>query len=405
MTSRFRPIGAVTIVVAASLVFGALSAPAWATDYPSWSDVENAKKNEAAKRAQIQKIQKIIDGLEAQAAELAKAAQLAAEDYNQARDRLDQATAEADRLDEVAAAASDASAVSLSRARAVVAQLARMGGGDVSTQLMFAPAAEADDLLYRLSTMSKLNEASAALLVQARLDENVAASTAAQATVAKQAREQRAADAEAALSQAKTAAADAQAKVSAQNSVSKTLYAQLASLKGTTAQTERDYQAGVEWEKAQEAVKDPPKPPANSDDDGDTTTDQPNSAVVNGAIAYAKKQLGEPYVWGAMGPSGWDCSGLTKASYASVGVYIGTHSSNNQWDYLKSKKKLVPYDQLRAGDLLFYSSGGSTSGSKYHVTLYIGDGLMIEAPYPGTNVRIKPVRFGDLVPYAGRPTG
>ncbi|MDQ1556533.1 MAG: peptidoglycan DL-endopeptidase CwlO, partial [Actinomycetota bacterium] len=40
-----------------------------------------------------------------------------------------------------------------------------------------------------------------------------------------------------------------------------------------------------------------------------------------------------------------------------------------------------------------------------HVTLYIGGGNMIEAPYPGEVVRIRPVRYGDLVPYAGRPTG
>jgi peptidoglycan DL-endopeptidase CwlO len=402
---RFRPAGAVVLVVAATLVFGALTPPAWATDYPTWSDVENAKKNEAAKRAQIVKIQEIIDGLEADAAALTKSAQMAAEDYNQARDRLDAATAEADRLTEVATTAKANAELSLNRARAVVVELARMGAGDVSAQLMFAPASEADDLLYRLGTMSKLNDSSTELLAQAQLDENVAESTAAQAAVAQQARQQLASDAETALATAKVAAADAQAKVSKQNSVANTLYAQLAALKGTTSQVEKDYQAGLEWEKAQNAVKDPPKPPTGSDDSNDTTTDQPNSAIVDGAIAFAKKQLGEPYVWGAMGPNSWDCSGLTKASYSSVGVYVGTHSSNNQWDYLKSKKKLVPYDELQPGDLLFYSTGGSTTGSKYHVTLYIGDGLMIEAPYPGTNVRTKPVRFGDLVPYAGRPTG
>jgi cell wall-associated NlpC family hydrolase len=100
----------------------------------------------------------------------------------------------------------------------------------------------------------------------------------------------------------------------------------------------------------------------------------------------------------------WDCSGLTKASYASVGVYIGTHSATNQYATMAAAGRLVPYNELVAGDLLFYSSGGSTTGTKYHVTLYAGGGLMIEAPYPGTTVRKVPVRFGDLVPYAGRPT-
>jgi peptidoglycan DL-endopeptidase CwlO len=400
--SRTRPLGAIVFVIAASVVIGGVSAPAWATDYPTWSDVENAKKNEKAKQAQIAELEKFINGLEANAAALAKDALIANEAYNQAAEKLESATLVATQLTDASDAAALEAERSRTRASAVVAQLARLSGNDMTVQLMLSPADDADDLLYRLGTMSKLSESSATLLAKAKVDANVAASTASQAAAAQEVREQLASDADKALKKAQAAADDAKAKVSTQNAAANTLYAQLAALKGTTSQTEKEYQAGVEWEKAQEAIKDPPKP---TDGTGDTTTDEPNSAAVDTAIAYAKKQLGEPYVWGAMGPSGWDCSGLTKASYSAAGVYIGTHSSNNQWDYLKSKKKLVAYDDVRPGDLLFYSTGGSTSGSKYHVTMYIGNGQMIEAPYPGTNVRIKPVRFGDLVPYAGRPTG
>jgi cell wall-associated NlpC family hydrolase len=93
-------------------------------------------------------------------------------------------------------------------------------------------------------------------------------------------------------------------------------------------------------------------------------------------------------------------------SYASAGVYIGTHSVNNQYQTMKSQGRLVAINKIRAGDLLFYSGGGSTAnGSMYHVTMYIGGGLMIEAPRAGVPVRIVGVRWGDLVPYAGRPTG
>ena len=91
-------------------------------------------------------------------------------------------------------------------------------------------------------------------------------------------------------------------------------------------------------------------------------------------------------------------------AYASVGVYIGTHSAGNQYTTMANAGRLVPLAGLATGDLLFYSAGGSPSGSKYHVTLYIGNGQMIEAPRPGALVRIMPVRYGDLVPYAGRPT-
>ncbi len=64
----------------------------------------------------------------------------------------------------------------------------------------------------------------------------------------------------------------------------------------------------------------------------------------------------------------------------------------------------MPYAYRQPGDLLFYSDGGSTSASKYHVAIYIGNDQMIEAPYPGVNVRIAAVRFGDLVPLVGRPS-
>ena len=111
------------------------------------------------------------------------------------------------------------------------------------------------------------------------------------------------------------------------------------------------------------------------------------------------------YQFGGSGPNVWDCSGLTRAAYASVGVYIGTHSATNQYNTMASSGRLVPFSSRTAGDLLFYSNGGSTSGSKYHVAIYIGNGYMIEAPYEGQPVRIRPVRSGDLVPYVGHPTG
>ena len=104
-----------------------------------------------------------------------------------------------------------------------------------------------------------------------------------------------------------------------------------------------------------------------------------------------------------MGPDAWDCSGLTKASYASVGVYIGTHSASNQYNTMAAAGRLVNISQLQAGDLLFYSTGGSTGGSKYHVTIYLGGGQMIEAPRPGVTVRIVPMPLRRPGPVRGTP--
>lgn len=91
-------------------------------------------------------------------------------------------------------------------------------------------------------------------------------------------------------------------------------------------------------------------------------------------------------------------------AYAAAGVAIGGHSATRQYSTAASRDRLVPYAQAQPGDLIFYSTGGATSGSKYHVTLYIGGGQMIEAPYPGKTVRIVAVRSYDRVPYVARPT-
>ena len=91
-------------------------------------------------------------------------------------------------------------------------------------------------------------------------------------------------------------------------------------------------------------------------------------------------------------------------SYASVGVYIGWHSATAQYNVLAAQKKLVPFQDAQRGDLIWWSQEDAFSGDKYHVAIYLGDGMMLEAPNPARTVRIVPVRYGELWPYAGRPT-
>ena len=107
---------------------------------------------------------------------------------------------------------------------------------------------------------------------------------------------------------------------------------------------------------------------------------------------------------GGMGPDIWDCSGITKAGYAAAGIYIGTHSATNQFNTMASARKLVPLSQAQVGDLMWYSESSSFNGDKYHVVMYLGNGMMLEAPNPNRTVRIVPLRYGDLFRYAGRPT-
>jgi cell wall-associated NlpC family hydrolase len=94
------------------------------------------------------------------------------------------------------------------------------------------------------------------------------------------------------------------------------------------------------------------------------------------AAAFACRQAGKPYVWDAAGPNSYDCSGLTMAAWASVGVYL-PHNAYEQ----ANSMKLVSYSQLQIGDLVFYYSDIS------HVTIYVGDGHVMSAPQPGDVVR------------------
>jgi cell wall-associated NlpC family hydrolase len=117
-----------------------------------------------------------------------------------------------------------------------------------------------------------------------------------------------------------------------------------------------------------------------------------------GAVAWARTRLGAPYLLGAAGPTSYDCSGLTMMSWASQGVDI-TRTSRSQ--YLAVGK--VDYGSLRPGDLVFYGSDLNDPASIYHVAMYTGGGMMIEATLPGHPLSENPLRLSGAMPYAGRP--
>jgi cell wall-associated NlpC family hydrolase len=109
------------------------------------------------------------------------------------------------------------------------------------------------------------------------------------------------------------------------------------------------------------------------------------SGGVDAVIAYAKSQLGEPYQWGATGPSSWDCSGLTMQAWAAAGRYL-PHYSGAQYD----AGTPIPVSDAKPGDLLFWTSNGRPSGI-HHVAIYLGGGDFIEAPHTGANVRYNSI--------------
>jgi cell wall-associated NlpC family hydrolase len=421
-----RPAGpaataAVSIAAAFALTAtGGISvAAAPGDDYPTWAEVQAAKQSESAKKAEIAKLEGLVGELQAQAAALEKVAMQKAEDALLAQNELQAAEAKTTRLSDQLADATQRAESSAKLAASLVARLARTGGSDAMNALVFSSEADADSLLSRLGTMSKLSESSAALVEQAVFDQKAVSSLTAEAKLAENERRARAEAAQQAQSDAEQAAADVETQVAAQQANQSVLYAQLASLKGTTAELERAYAEGVAAQQPQPPAGGTPGGGSNGGSNGGTPGGTPGggasdpappptpvTSAVDGAIAYAKAQLGERYQLGGMGPDAWDCSGLTKASYASVGVYIGIHSSTDQYNYMAAQGRLVPFSQALPGDQIFYSDGGSaTSARQSHVAIYQGGGMMIEAPNPSAPVRIVSARAYDRVPYVGRPTG
>lgn len=434
---------ALVFVVSAALLatLGTTSAAYADPVYPSWDEVQAAQSDAAAKAAQIASIQGYLDDLEQRATALSVDSLEKGEAYNQAKDALDIASARVDALEGQADAASESAKKSAAQAGEVVAQLARAGGGNITMQLL-VNSAGADDLLAQLGTMGKLAEQSAAVIERAEADENAARSLAAQASRAQTKRKNLEAEAATVLAEAQAASADAEAKIATQSVATAKLAAQLVSLTGTAEAANQAYLDGIAAEAAQNAQPGTPTTPTSPTNPTPadptpttpgtpttpttpvtppvvtppvtappvvtppvTTPSAPNAGVAAGAINYAMAQLGDRYEFGGAGPDAWDCSGLTKVAYASMGVYIGTHSVTNQYNTMSSQGRLVPVSQRTAGDLLFYSTGGSSSGGFYHVAIYLGGGQMIEAPRAGVPVRVTGYRTGDLVPYAGRPTG
>ncbi|HLH28270.1 MAG TPA: NlpC/P60 family protein [Acidimicrobiales bacterium] len=106
------------------------------------------------------------------------------------------------------------------------------------------------------------------------------------------------------------------------------------------------------------------------------------SAAGAAAIAYAARQIGLPYVWGGAGPSGFDCSGLVQAAYATAGVTL-PRVAQDQFDAGPAAPAADPFEP---GDLVFFGSGPSAVS---HVGLVLAPGVMIDAPHTGALVRAE----------------
>lgn len=132
---------------------------------------------------------------------------------------------------------------------------------------------------------------------------------------------------------------------------------------------------------------DPDRNDDDDEDDGGEDPDVPSSEKGGVVVDFAMAQVGEPYEWAAEGPGSWDCSGLTMMAWREAGVSISRGSSSQINDGARVSKS-----QLEPGDLVFYYTPIS------HVGIYIGDGQIVHATHPGSDVSVDPI---DSMPFSG----
>jgi peptidoglycan DL-endopeptidase CwlO len=176
------------------------------------------------------------------------------------------------------------------------------------------------------------------------------------------------------LSEAAAAAARARLIANQEEAQAKSLSAQMAA-KESQAQAKEDILNGQAFSQAM-AIYDQTGQYPDIQVSGDTIGVQ--------ALRFALSRVGDPYVFAAAGPDEFDCSGLTMWAYAQVGISL-VHYTGSQWN----EGIHVSISQLEPGDLVFFYPDIS------HVGMYVGDGMMVDAPHTGTDVQVEPIFWDE----------
>ena len=448
------------VVATAVVALACTLAPSVLADPVDQSDIDRSKASERSTSTSIASLEARLAQESSNLEDAQIKAQVANEDYLAAVDELNTATKDAQTAQANADAAASNTASARSDLGSIVVQTYQESGNPLDPLTPYLTSESLADLADADVALTRAGENNNAKVQDVEALETVAASMqtiADQKVTAKEAAKTSAATAK---SDAEAAANDAQNAVTTTRTNRQNLIVQLAAQRNTTVELETKYQNQVEAERkareeaaaqaaakaasekaaadraqkqAEQAAAQPqesapapqeqssrPSPGHQAPAQEPATTSQPEpeaadeeeaapapapapepapsrsgnaaSTAINAAMGY----LGTPYVWAGESAAGLDCSGLTMVSYAAAGVEL-THSSRVQY----GEGSLVPLDAAQPGDLVFWSSDGSQSGI-YHVAIYLGDDMMIEAPTFGLTVRVTPMRYSGVMPYAVR---
>lgn len=440
----FRVLGAAVLALGLVIPWGPTAEANPPADPPSAKEAQAARDAVAAGTLDVRQAEAALGTLRSELEAAQVRVQVAAADYAEAQQAVEQAEQEV----AAARAAAKKAHKGEAAARSGLAEVYRASARDADLGSLDI-AFEADsvpDMVGRSAAERAVQRKLGGAMAEYQQARASSESADARWSAAKKQRDAAAEQAQTAFDAAQAAAADLAARTQAAEVQRQALVERLAQLRQTSVEIENEREAAraaaaeaareaaakAELERRQEARSEaaavaavrterpgggsadggatgpevkPAPGPAPAPTPQPTPAGPPTSGVTVGsegrgigAVAWARTRLGAPYLLGAAGPSAYDCSGLTMMSWASQGVNI-TRTSRSQ--YLAVGK--VGYGSLRPGDLIFYGSDPSDPASIYHVAMYTGGGMMIEATLPGHPLSENPLRLANAMPYAGRP--
>ena len=420
MPSTRKPIRAQLVVATGAALVLVLSTPVVSAQadpvYPSAGEVKAAQAAVGDKAVQIAGIEGQLKASNAHLAVVQSAAEVASERYNLARILLQERTDAAKAAGDRATAAQKTADIASDKLGQFAAATYRQGG-NLGQLEAFLSAKGPQDVLDRAAGIQLIGDIRSRIMQDADASSVVAGVLRRQAAQAQAEQLAAAQAAESARVQAQALVGVAAAQTANIQKQQGAMIAQLASLRSTSVALESQRQSGLKAEadrravaQAKAAAEARAAAQARADALARAAAQQssapspvsygpvPSRANVSpNVIAFAVAQLGDPYVWGAAGPSTWDCSGLTQMAWAQAGVSL-SHYTDYQW----AETSRVSRADLQPGDLVFFHNDGDIAPFFHHVGLYVGGGQMIEAPHTGAFVRYSGIDRVDTYGY-GRP--
>ncbi|WP_030123876.1 C40 family peptidase [[Kitasatospora] papulosa] len=336
---------------------------------------QSATAAPAEPKPSIEEVQKKVDALYRQAG-------TATQQYNKAKAASAEQRSKVDALLEAAAKRAD----KLNETRRELGSYAaaQYRGGSIAPTATFFLADDPQSYFDQDQLMARMTSRQQKAVADFRTQQKEAAAKRAEATKSLETLTASQASLRTSKQQVQTKLTEARTLLSQLTAEEKARLAELERKKEAEAERKADELARQQAAKETAAADEAPKTKSGSGTGTGSGTGSGSgySSRAEKVLAFARAQIGKPYVWGATGPSSYDCSGLTQAAWKAAGVGL----PRTTWDQVKVGTR-VSTANLRPGDLVFFYDDIS------HVGIYKGGGMMIHAPKPGANVREESIYY------------